>query len=164
MPSATGITRIRPALALPPNVNPNYSDGNAHGPTLLLLLLPLLGLSGTTLGTQTKCSKQGVVPNKCGGGFLSLSLSLSFPKKTTGGYMSPVSSWPLIDPRFSKLREYVSDPAPTVLKTSQNSSTDLPWNASSVPVFFSFSEILKITYNLLFENLFIFKNLEPRVQ
>jgi len=83
MPSATGITRIRPALALPPNVNPNYSDGNAHGPTLLLLL-PLLGLSSTTLGTQTKCSKQGVIPNKCGGGFLSLSLS-PFQRKQLAG-------------------------------------------------------------------------------
>ncbi len=31
-------------------MNPNYSDGNAHGPTTLLL--PLLGLYSTTLGTQ----------------------------------------------------------------------------------------------------------------
>jgi uncharacterized Zn-finger protein len=35
-----------------PNMHPNYSDGNAHGPTTLLLLLPLLGLYSTTLGTQ----------------------------------------------------------------------------------------------------------------
>jgi hypothetical protein len=72
-------------LGFAPNMNPNYSDANAHRPTLLL---PLLGLYSTTLGTQTKCTKQGLINNTCGG---ALSLSLSFPKKTTGGYMGPIS-------------------------------------------------------------------------
>ncbi len=126
MPSATGITRMWPALALPPNLNPNYSDGNAHGPTLLLLLLPLLGLSSTTLGAQTKCSKQGVIHNKCGGGFLSLSLSLSLSSKENNWRVYESGVLLTLDPRFSKLREYVSDPAPTVLKISQNCSTNVP--------------------------------------
>jgi hypothetical protein len=71
------------SLGFAPNMNPNYSDGNAHGPTTLLLL-PLLGLYSTTLGTQTKCSKQGVLTNKCGGASLPLSLSL-FQRKQLAG-------------------------------------------------------------------------------
>jgi hypothetical protein len=106
-------------LGFAPNMNPNYSDANAHRPTLLLL--PLLGLYSTTLGTQTKCTKQGLINNTCGGG--SLSLSLFSKENNWRVYGSGILT---LDPRFSKLRECVSDPEPTVLKNSQTCSTNVP--------------------------------------
>jgi hypothetical protein len=94
-------------------MNPNYSDANAHRPTLLLLLLlTLVGLYSTTLGTQTKCTKQGLINDTCGRG--SLSLSLFFKENNWRVYGSGILT---LDPRFSKLRECVSAPEPTVLKT-----------------------------------------------
>jgi len=109
-------------LGFAPNMNPNYSDANAHRPTLLLLLLlTLVVLYSTTLGTQTKCTKQGLINNTCGGGSLSLSLFFKENNWRVSG-----SSILTLDPRFSKLRECVSDPEPTVLKNSQTCSTNVP--------------------------------------
>jgi hypothetical protein len=74
---------------------------------------------------------------------LSLSLSLFSKENNWRVYGSGILT---LDPRFSALPERVSDPEPAVLKTSQNSSTNVPSEMLALcQSFFRFFEIKKIT-------------------
>ncbi len=117
-------------LGFAPNMNPNYSDGNAHRPTLL----HLLGLYSTTLGTQTKCNKQTRAHEQQLWWRFSLSLSLALfqTKQLVGIWVRHIHPWPTV---LKRPRICVSDPEPTVLSKSPQLFNDVPWNASSVPVF-----------------------------